>query len=80
VCSLVEQPDGSVRLVMDDAVSTSSSFPQVWQAESLFTWQSFSRTEFLDTQLSDKELIDIGLNVAARLAAYANRVPGTGRS
>jgi hypothetical protein len=68
VCSVVMQPDGNVRLVMDDAVSSTDEFPQSWRSTVLFTLKDYP-AEFLDSQLSEEQLADIGLSLVARLAA-----------
>lgn len=72
ICTLVKRPDGQVRLVMDDASSSTSTAPQCWQSDRLFTWQTFPEHEFLTIELSEKELSEIGLALVARLAVFEN--------
>jgi hypothetical protein len=69
VCCIVEQPDAKVRLVFDDASSPTSNFPQTWQAETLFTWKDYPEESFLQIDLSEEELAEIGMNLVARLCA-----------
>jgi hypothetical protein len=71
VCSLVEQPDGKIRLVLDDASSPASRFPQAWQTLTPFTSKDYGESEFLGVALSEEELADIGMNLVARLSALA---------
>ena len=70
VCWLEERPDGQVRLVMDD-VDRSSADPMSWKKKVLFTWRDYDASVFLQSELSEQELADIGLQVVTRLAALA---------
>jgi hypothetical protein len=77
VCSIVMQADGKVRLVMDDAASSTDEFPQSWRSDVLFTFNDYQAQEFLNSELSEKQLADIGLNIVLRLAALMNARSGT---
>jgi uncharacterized protein YjiS (DUF1127 family) len=76
VCSIVERPDGQLRLIIDDAERTEGMDSQSWRTTALFTWQDYDRSGFLGSDLSDEQLADIGLNIVARLAALAGGVRG----
>lgn len=71
VCWLEAQPDGQVRLVMDDVARASVDGATGWKKKVLFTWRDYDETLFLQSDLSEHELADIGLNVVSRLAAIA---------
>lgn len=72
-CWLEAQPDGQVRLVMDDVERRDPSTPATWRTKILFTWRDYDKALFLESALSERELSDIGLNVVSRLAALSQR-------
>jgi hypothetical protein len=65
----LSRPDGKLRLVVDDAVSSSAAFPQRWDTKALFTSNDYDRDGLMNSALSEAQLADIGLSVAARLIA-----------
>jgi hypothetical protein len=69
VCSVVRGSNGTIRLVMDDAASQSSSFPQQWQVETLFTCHDYDAASLLNVELTEQQLADIGLSLISRLSA-----------
>lgn len=77
ICSIVNQPDGKVRLVMDDAASSTAEFPQSWRSTVLFTFNDYPAHDFLEPRLSEEQLADIGLAIVVRLAALARTRDGT---
>lgn len=68
VLATVEPKGHKVRLVLEDAASTSGNG---WASQRLFTHVEFDASAFGSGQLSEKQLADIGLNVVTRLAALA---------
>src|SRR5688572_15328694 len=70
VCSIGKASDGRVRLTMEDAESSGGERIS-WTITRLFTWKDYDRQQFLLTDLSEKDLADIGLSLVARLAALA---------
>ena len=70
VVSLVERPDGKVRLVFDDVQRNPSAQPASWNHQFFFTRTEVDLDGLLETKLSDAELAQIGFAIAARLAAH----------
>lgn len=70
VCRIEGRPDGRVRLVMDDVDHDSSAGPGTWKTRVLFTWREYDEGLFLESELSESELSDVGLSVVSRLAAF----------
>jgi hypothetical protein len=70
ICYLREQGEGKIRLVLDDAF-TSTASQQVWEIKRLFTWRDFDQAAFFSTEFSERDLADIGLALVTRLAALA---------
>jgi hypothetical protein len=75
VVSLVDVPDGRVRLVFDDVERAESSDPRRWDHEFFFTRTELDREAALKVEVSQAELAKIGFAVLARLAAH-RKVPG----
>ncbi len=71
VVSMVDAPDGKVRLVFDDVQRNGSS----WSHQFLFTSVELDRKALLETTLTDAELASLGFAIAIRLAAH-KRVVG----
>lgn len=71
VVSLVERPHGKVRLVFDDVRRDSSAHPPTWNHQFFFTRTEVDLDRLRETKISDAELTQIGLAIAARLAAHA---------
>jgi hypothetical protein len=69
-------PDGTIRLVLDDVESADASFPQQWETTTPFTRNSYDRRAFLEVELSEAQLADIGLSIVARLSALAKARQG----
>jgi len=66
VCSLAELPDGSLRVVLDDA--RKSQAPGNWACHSLFTFKDFAPGALEDlAALPESELANFGYYVLARL-------------
>jgi hypothetical protein len=70
VVSLVERPDGKVRLVFDDVQRNRLGEPAAWNHKFFFTRTEVELDALLDTKLSEAELAQIGFAIAARLAAH----------
>jgi hypothetical protein len=68
--SVVERPDGKVWLVFDDVRRAGSMAPFRWETEWFFTRFEVELADLLDHRLDDRVLANIGLAVAARLAAH----------
>lgn len=76
VCWVEAQPDGQLRLVMDDVEHIDTTSPRTWRTKVLFTWRNYDEAPFLQSDLSEQDLADIGLNVVSRLAALAMTARG----
>ena len=70
VVSLVERPDGKVRLVFDDVRRSSSGEPATWDHQFFFTRTEVDLDALLETKLSESDLAQIGFAITARLAAH----------
>jgi hypothetical protein len=68
VLARLEPKGNKVRLVLEDAACMSG---EAWDVQRLFTHVDFDASAFDSTQLSERQLADIGLNVVTRLAALA---------
>ena len=77
VVSLVERPDGKVRLVFDD-VQRSGSEPATWNHQFFFTRTEVDLDALLETKLGESDLARIGFAITARLAAH-RKVAGEDR-
>lgn len=71
VCWVEPQPDGQLRLLMDDVEHVDATNPRTWKTKVLFTWRDFDEVPFLQSDISEQDFADIGLNVVSRLAALA---------
>jgi uncharacterized protein YjiS (DUF1127 family) len=60
-----------VRLVFDDVAASSSTWPHEWKTTNLFTWLECDASAFAKTELTERQLADIGLTLVARLAAMS---------
>jgi hypothetical protein len=65
--------EGRLRLVIDDVVAESDRWPQSWRSYIFVTRNEYDPERFLESQLTEAELADIGANVVARLAATFDR-------
>lgn len=69
ICSLAEHPDGSLRVILDDAARMNGE-PGRWAYKNLFTFKDYPAGELNDlAALSQAELADFGFNVLLRLLA-----------
>ena len=73
VVSYRKQPDGSVRIILDDAESKSDTFPQTWAVDGFFTFKDVTKQEF-ETEFPAATLEDIGAAVIARLLALSGEM------
>lgn len=73
VVSLVHRPDGTLRVVLDDARATR---PGRWSTTNLFTSRDYPAEPFRGMGLDATELEKMGWNVLARLAAMAREEQG----
>ena len=62
---------GEVRLILDDVCSKTDSWPQSWRSNCPFTQHDFEGKAFLDSELSEEQLANIGRTLVARLSALA---------
>jgi hypothetical protein len=69
VVSLVDAPDGKVRLVFDDVLRDGSGDARAWRHQFFFTRTEVDLDALQETKLSDSDLARIGFAIAARLAA-----------
>ena len=69
VLSIHATGDGMLRLVIDDVVSDSDHWPQVWRSHIFVTRNEYDLQRFLPAELTESELSEIGAVVVARLAA-----------
>ena len=67
VASLVKRPDGTVRVVLDDAKRGRDG---AWRTTGLITSRDFPKAILEEMPLDRDELENIGLVVAARLIAF----------
>ena len=68
IVSLVRRPDGTVRVVLDDARATRQGR---WSTTNLFTSRDYRAEPFMDMDLDGTEVEKMGWSVLARLAAMA---------
>lgn len=61
-CWLEVRADGQLRLIMDDVDRLDGSSPGTWKTKVLFTSRDYDKALFLESDLSERELADIGLN------------------
>jgi hypothetical protein len=73
--SVVERPDGKVWLVFDDLRRAGTGPAYEWLPERFFTRLEVEMADVLDGQLDQETLANIGLAIAARLAARRRRPP-----
>lgn len=79
VCWLEAQADGQLRLIMGDVDrGLDRSSAGTWKTKVLFTSHDYDKALFLESDLSERELADIGLNVVSRLAALSQRATKKG--
>ncbi|XXF77741.1 hypothetical protein P2318_32535 [Myxococcaceae bacterium GXIMD 01537] len=71
VASLVENPDGSLRLLFDDLDRLPDTEPPVWRTQVLFTFKDYDKERVLGGKFSKEELAEIGENVLIRLVALS---------
>jgi len=55
---------------MDDVDHDSSSSSGAWKTTALYTWREYDEQPFLESDLSESELSDMGLSIVSRLAAF----------
>ncbi|MCC4609719.1 hypothetical protein [Xanthomonas campestris] len=68
LCSLAELPDGSLRVILDDA--RKGHGPGTWASESLFTFNDYPSGCLNNVaSMLEAELAEVGYNVLARLIA-----------
>jgi hypothetical protein len=65
---------------MEDADRLDGSSPATWKTKVLFTSHDYDKALFLKSELSERELADIGLSLVSRLAALSQRAPKNGES
>jgi hypothetical protein len=74
--SIVERPDGSARLVLDDVRRTGSGAPYRWASEFFFTRIEFDAADLIDCRLGDDDLKNIGFAVVAMYWFSVNETAG----
>ena len=79
VCSLVGAPAGKRVLVMDDVISSTARFPQIWKATFSYTRKDVGRRDRVAPALAEKQLAEIGLALVQRLEAAVPDKPRRSR-
>jgi len=69
IVSLVRRPDGTIRLVLDDA---RASGPGEWKSDYIVTSRDFPAEALREMDLDPQEFEDLGLVVLSRLVAVMN--------
>jgi hypothetical protein len=76
VASLIERPDGKVRLVLDDVTLAASTGSTHWRNEKLYTFVEWPRELVEKMALSPQDYQTLGENLLTRLLAQGSAVGG----
>jgi hypothetical protein len=69
VCSLVELPGKTLRIVLDDVDNESAAGLGPWLHRVLFTFKDYPADTLRDLELSEQELAAFGFHVLVRILA-----------
>lgn len=69
ICRTTVTADGRIRLVMEDARKRGENSRE-WTVSNLYTEHDYDLRSFVDVELSERDLAEIGLCVVSRLMAF----------
>ena len=69
VVACIRDEGDKLRLIFDDVESKTLENPISWDFHTFYTWNTYDKEKFLESELTDEQYQEIGFNLMARLGA-----------